>query len=44
MPDQVRRGDAVDISVDAKIGLAINVEIIQCDEDGGFLEEFDRIK
>ncbi len=42
MPDQTGRGDAVDVSVDAKIGFAVNVEIIQGDKDGGFLEEFDR--
>jgi len=44
MPDQTGRGDAINPSVDAKIGFAINVDGVQGNEDGGFLEEFARIK
>ena len=44
VPDQTGRGDAVDVSFDAKIGFAIHVEIIQGDKDRGCLEEFDRIE
>ena len=44
MPDQMGCRDVVDVGVDAKIGFAIDVEIIQGDKDGRFLEEFDRSK
>jgi len=44
VPDQTGRGDVVDVSVDTKIGPAINVEIIQGDKDGGFPPELDRVE
>lgn len=44
MPCQTGRSDAVDVGIDAKIGFAIHVEMIQGDEDRGFLKEFDGIK
>lgn len=44
MPDHTGRGDGVDVSIDAKIGFTIHVEIIQGDKDGGFFEKFDRVE
>ena len=44
MPDQTGRGDAINASMDAKIGFAFNVKGVQGNKDGGCLEECDRIK
>lgn len=39
VPHQPGRGDVVDVSVDAKVGIATDVEGVQGDKDGGFLPE-----
>ena len=44
VPGQTGRGDVVDVGIDAEIGFAIHVKIIQGDKHRGFLEKFDGIE
>jgi hypothetical protein len=38
VPDQPSLGDAIDIGINAEIGLAVDVKGVQCDEDRGFFQ------
>lgn len=44
VPSQTGRGNGVDVSVDAKICLAINIKAVQRDKDRGVLPEFNRVE
>ena len=44
MPDQTSRGDIVDVSVDAKISLAVNVDRVQSNEDGWISPKLDVVE